>query len=119
MLRYLAIDYHCLSSVVEEARDPSVGIFAYSIMIEFMYKEAMVYPVKTMAKSITMTSVVGPLVVETYSTNSRSCVLHERYLRKPCCSGARTLLVPRWCMVALVMICSRILHGMLVRDIGR
>ena len=50
--------------------------------------------------------------------NSRSCVSQDRRLRKPCCLGVR-MCESRWVMVALVRMCSRTLHGMLVREIGR
>ena len=50
MLGSLAIDYQSLSSVVEEARDLSVGDSAYSVTIELMYKQAVVDPVKSLGK---------------------------------------------------------------------
>ena len=46
-------------------------------------------------------------------------VSQERLDLKPCCRSVRMLLLSRCLWVGVDMICSRILHGILVREIGR
>ena len=46
-------------------------------------------------------------------------VSQERLDLKPCCRSVRMLLLSRCLWIGVDMICSRILHGILVREIGR
>ena len=46
-------------------------------------------------------------------------VSQERLDLKPCCRSVRMLLLSRCLWIDVDMICSRILHGILVREIGR
>ena len=46
-------------------------------------------------------------------------VSQERLDLKPCCRSVRMLLLSRCLWIDVDMICSRIVHGILVREIGR
>ena len=46
-------------------------------------------------------------------------VSQERLYLKPCCQSVRMLLLSRCLWIDVDMICLRILHGILVREIGR
>ena len=46
-------------------------------------------------------------------------VSQERLDLKPCCRSVRMLLLSRCLWIDVDMICSRILNGILVREIGR